>query len=62
MVQQDLRVCRRHPGGTGFEAMKGSGRKAEAQPCEKPRKAIGEGTNSVAIDGPKLKGSCISEA
>ena len=26
--------------------------------CERPWKAIGEGTASVAVDGPGLKGSC----
>ena len=47
-----------HSGDTGFEGMKGSRRAAEAQHCERPWKAIGEGTVSVAIDGPGLKGSC----
>jgi hypothetical protein len=46
-----------HPGGTGFEGMKGSRRAAEAQHCERPWKAIGEGAASVAIEGPGLKGS-----
>jgi hypothetical protein len=31
---------------------------AEAQHCERPRKANGEGAASVAIDGSGLKGSC----
>jgi hypothetical protein len=39
-----------HPGGTGFEGMKGSCRAAEAQNCERPWKAIGGGAASVAID------------
>jgi hypothetical protein len=51
-------MCKCHPGGTGFEGMKGSCRAAEAQHCERPWKAISEGTTSVAIDGPGLKGSC----
>jgi hypothetical protein len=33
-------------------------RAAEAQHCERPWKAIGEGAASAAIDGPGLKGSC----
>ena len=51
-------MCKSHPGGTGFEGMKGSHRAAEARHCERPWKAIGEGAASVAIDGPGLKGSC----
>ena len=51
-------MCKDHPGGTGFEGMKGSRRAAEAQHCERPWKVIGEGKASVAIDGPGLKGSC----
>jgi hypothetical protein len=51
-------MCKDHPGGTGFEGMKGSGRAAEARHCERPWKAIGEGAVSVAIDGLGLKGSC----
>jgi hypothetical protein len=51
-------MCKGHPGGTGFEGMKGSQRAAEAQYCETPWKAIGEGAASVAIDSPGLKGSC----
>ena len=50
-------MCKSHPGGTGFEGTKGSRRAAEAQHCERPWKAIGEGAASVAIDGPGLKGS-----
>jgi hypothetical protein len=38
--------------------MKGSHRAAEAQHCERPWKAIGEGAASVAIDDTGLKGSC----
>ena len=51
-------MCKSHPGDTGFEDMKGSCRAAEAQYCERPWKAIGEGAASVAIDAPGLKGSC----
>jgi hypothetical protein len=58
LLQQDLVMCKGHPGGTGFEGMKGSRRAAEARHCERPWKAIGEGTASVAIDSPGLKGSC----
>lgn len=47
-------MCKGHPGGTGFEGMKGSCRAAEARHCERPWKVIGEG----AIEGPGLKGSC----
>jgi hypothetical protein len=58
LLQRDLVMCKGHPGGTAFEGMKGSRRAAEAWHCERPWKAIGEGTDSVAIDGPGLKGSC----
>jgi hypothetical protein len=51
-------MCKSHPGGTGFEGMKWSHRVAEAQHCERPWKAIGEGAASVAIDVPGLKESC----
>ena len=58
LLQWDLVMSKCHPGGTGFEGMKGSHRAAEALYCERPWKAIGEGAASVAIDGPGLKGSC----
>ena len=58
LLQRDLVMCKGHPGGTGFEGMKGSRRAAEARHCERPWKAIGEGAASVAIEGPGLKGSC----
>jgi hypothetical protein len=58
MQQQDLVMGKSHPGGTGFEGMKGSCRAAEAQHCDKPWKATGEGAASVAIDGSGQKGSC----
>ena len=51
-------MCKCYPGGTGFEGMKESCRAAEAQPCERPCNAIGEGAASGAIDGPVLKRSC----
>jgi hypothetical protein len=58
LLQRDLIMCKSHPGGTGFEGMKGSYRAAEAWYCERPGKAIGEGAASVAIDSPELKGPC----
>jgi hypothetical protein len=58
LLQQDLVICKGHPGGTGFERIKGSHRAAEARHCERPWKAIGEVAASVAIHGPILKGSC----
>lgn len=58
LLQWDLVMCKGHPGGTGFEGMKGSRKAAEARHCERPWKAIGEGAASVAIEGPGLKGSC----
>ena len=51
-------MCKGHPGGTGFEGMKGSRRAAEARHCERPWKAIGESAASVAIDSSRLTGSC----
>jgi hypothetical protein len=50
-------MCKGHPGGTGFEGMKGSCRAAKARLRERPGKAIGVGTASVAIDVPGLNGS-----
>ena len=58
LLQWDLVICKGHPGGTGFEGMKGSRKAAEARHCERPWKAIGEGAASVAIEGPGLKVSC----
>jgi hypothetical protein len=49
-------MCKSHPGGTGFEGMKGSCRAAESQQSERPWKAIGEGAASFAIDSTGLKG------
>ena len=54
LLQRDLVICKGHPGGTGFEGMKGSCRAAETQHCERPWKAIGEGAASDAIDDPGL--------
>ena len=56
LLQWDLVMCKGHPGGTGFEGMKELSRAAEAWHCERPWKAIGEGTASVEVDGPGLKG------
>ena len=58
VLHWDLVMCKNHPGGTGFEGMKGSCRAVEARQCERPWKASGEGAASVAIDGPGLKVSC----
>jgi hypothetical protein len=58
LLQRDLVMCKGHPGGTGFEGMKGSCRAAKAQHCGRPWKAIGEDAASLSIDGPGLKGSC----
>ena len=58
MLQLDLVMCKNHPGGTGFEGMKGSWRTAEAWHCERPWQAIGEGAATDVVDGPGLKGSC----
>ena len=49
-------MCKGHPGGTGFEGMKGSRKAVEARHCERPWEAIGEGAASVAIDNQGLKG------
>jgi hypothetical protein len=54
VLQQDLVLCKSHPGGTVFEGIKGSCRAAEAWHCERPWKAIGEGAASDVIDGPEL--------
>ena len=58
MLQLDLVMCKNHPGGAGFEGMKGSWRAAETWHCERLEKAIVDGTVSVAVDGPGLKESC----
>ena len=51
-------MCKGHPGGTGFEGMKGLSRAVEAWHCERSWKAIGKGVTSAVVDGPGLKGSC----
>ena len=56
MLQLDAAMYKNHPNGTGFEGMKGSWRAAEAWHYERLGKSIGEGTASVAVDGPGLKG------
>ena len=45
-----------HPGGTGFEGVKGSWKTAKALHCERPGKAIGKGAVLTAVDDPGLKG------
>lgn len=40
-----------------LRARSGSWRAAEAWHCEYPGEAIDEGATSVAVDGPRLKGS-----
>ena len=50
-------MCKNHPSGTCFEGMKMPQRAAEVWHCEKPEKATGEGTASVAVDGLGLKES-----
>jgi hypothetical protein len=54
VLQLYVVICKSHPGDTGFEHMKGSWRVAEIWLCERPWKAIGEGTGSVAFDGSEL--------
>ena len=51
-------MCEHHPGGTGFEGMKGSWKAAEVSHYARPGKTIGEGAVSVAAEGPGLKESC----
>ena len=58
LLQQNLVMCKGHPGGTDFEGMKGSCRAAEVWHCERPWKAIGENATPVAVDSSELKGSC----
>jgi hypothetical protein len=49
-------MCKNHPGGTGFEGMKGSRRATKTWHCERPEKAKDEGAALVAVDGPGLEG------
>ena len=51
-------MCKNHPGGIGFEGMKGPWRAAAAWLYEIPGKAVSEGTASVAVHSPGLEGSC----
>ena len=57
MLQLYLVMCKSHPGGTGFEGMKGTKRADESCHCERPGNAISEGATSIAVDGSGLKGS-----
>ena len=56
LLQQDLVMCKGHPGGTGFEGMRGSCRAAEARHCDRPWMPLVR--TSVAVEGPGLKESC----
>ena len=47
-----------NPGGTCFEDMKGLWNASESWPSEMPGKTTEGGAASVAVDGPRLKGSC----
>ena len=40
VLQQDLVMCKDHPGGTGFKGMKGSWRTAEAWHCKRPGRPL----------------------
>jgi hypothetical protein len=51
-------MCKNHPGGTGFEGIKGSLRTAEVLHCERSGKDFGEGAASDSFDSLGLKGSC----
>ena len=51
-------MCRVHPGSTRFEDMKRSWSAAEDWCYERPGKTFDEGAASVAVEGPRLKGSC----
>ena len=44
-------MSKSHPGGAGFEGLKGSWRTAEAWHWERPKEATGAGVASVAVDG-----------
>lgn len=49
-------MCKCHPGGSGFEGMKGSWSTAETWHHERPGETIGEDAASVAVEGPGLEG------
>jgi hypothetical protein len=51
-------MYKNYPSGIGFKGMKVSWRAAEAWDCERPRKAIGEGATSIAVDSLDVRGSC----
>ena len=55
--QPDLVRCKHHPEGTSFEGIKGSWRTAEVWYHERPGEVTGEGTVSVALEDPGVKGS-----
>ena len=57
LTQLDLVGFKNHQGGTCFEDMNRTWKAAEDLHCERPGKAIGEGTASVAVDSPGLKRS-----
>ena len=56
VLELDLVMCNNHPDSTSFEGMKRSCRGVEAWHCERPERAIGEGSASVAVKSPGLKG------
>jgi hypothetical protein len=58
MMQLDLIMGKNNPGGTCFEDMKGLWNASESWPSEMPGKTTEGGAASVAVDGPRLKGSC----
>ena len=53
-----LAMCKSHLSVIGFEGMKGSWRTAEAWPCERMGKAIGDGASSDAVPSLRLNGYC----
>jgi len=56
MLQLDFIMCKSHPGDNDFEGIKESWKVAEAWHDERPGKANGEDSASVAVDDPGLKG------
>jgi hypothetical protein len=56
MRQLHLVMCKSHPGGTGFEGMKGPWTAAEAWHFERPGEVISEGAASVAVDNFRTEG------
>lgn len=49
-------MCKLHPGATGFEVMKGSGKSVEAWHCERLGEATGEGAAPVSVEAPRIEG------